>query len=165
MLGDGKKGAVSLGVGLAGVTAVKKLLVLSALSLVCGTALAANSPKCGDGKPQHSDLLTSEQWHVVRSAERSDDPVMQAAIALDKRAERYDPNLKPKDAKPLAWSQVRKLVLLGAVDETWEHLNNTVQVRTIEGQWYVSKEPHHGDMARLTAVVDPCGVYIPRFVE
>ena len=123
-----------------------------------------NSAMCGDAWRQHADLLTPEQWQAVLNEKAGGDPVLEEAIAVEKyKYQERSP--KSKDHTPIDWAQVRKLVLLGAVKETFEHADLTVALVTVSGRAYTSREPHAGDLGRLTDVVDPCGVYILRVLE
>ena len=123
-----------------------------------------NSAMCGDARRQHADLLTQEQWQAVLNEKAGGDPVLEEAIAVEKyKYQERSP--KSKDLIPIDWAQVRKLFLLGAVKETFEHADLTVALVTVSGRAYTSRESHASDLGRLADVVDPCGVYILRAFE
>jgi hypothetical protein len=119
---------------------------------------------CGDAGPQHADLLTTDQWKAVLSEQAGSDPVLEGALAVERHKYSTDiPN--SENTTPIEWTQVRKLVLLGAVKRTFEGHALAIFLVTISGRRYSSREPHAGDLGRLTDVVDPCGVYIHRVLE
>ena len=131
-----------------------------ALSLCVSMPLTAWS-----GSPHACDTnLTHEQWRAVRNETSGGDPVLDEAIAVEKARYAEDSSNKPQ---PVAvdWAEAKKIVLLGAVRQTFEHLDRTVTLLTWSGRLYTSREPRQGDLGRLTTVVDPCGVYILRTLE
>ncbi len=122
-----------------------------------------NPAACGDAGQHPADRLTPEQWRAVLNEKAGGDPVLEEAIAVERY--RYQERSPQSKDIPIDWAQVRKLVLLGAVKQTFEHADLTIVVITITGRAYTSQEPHAGDLGRLTEVVDPCGVYILRTLE
>ena len=136
---------------------------LAVLTLLASAA-QARPPHCGDGTSQHAGLLTYEQWQEVLNEKSGGDPILEEAIAVEKAKYRHD---APKSGAPIKiqWVAARKLLLLGAIRETFEAHNLSVTLVSISGQRYAAQEPNIGEIGRVADTVDPCGVYIMRIME
>ena len=92
------------------------------------------------------------------------DPVVEEAI-WQERAKRGIAPHKPIETIRITWDQAQKLILLGAIRETFENLNLSVVLTAHSGRKYRAQQPQSDSLSRAIAVVDPCGVYISRVLE
>jgi hypothetical protein len=141
----------------------KRISTLTVLTLF-SLAAQAQPPQCGDGKPQHADLFTYEQWQAVLNEKGDGDPVLEEAIAAEK-ARSQDNAVAKVDPIKVEWAQARKLVLLGAIQEVIESLNKSVMLVSVLGRRYATKEPRLSEILRVADAVDPCSIYIRRILE
>ena len=133
-------------------------------AIVLPLAAQARPPQCGDGKAQHADLLSYEQWQAVLSERADGDPVLEEAIAVEKV--KYGAKAPVVgDPIKIGWAQARKLVLLGAIRQTFEAHDLTVMLLSISGRRYTTKQPTLNELSRVVAAVDPCAIFIMRVLE
>ena len=125
-----------------------------ALLTMLAFAAQARPPLCGDRTSQTADLLTYEQWQQVLSEESVGDPVIEEAIAVERAKYPHD---APTSVAPIKieWEAARKLVLLGAIRQTFEAHDLSVKLVSISGQRYASREPKIGEIGRVADTVDP----------
>lgn len=138
--------------------------VVAFFSLAPISIVGAQPPLCGDKTPQHTDLLSFEQWQSVLNETPGDDPVLEEAIALEKAKYGEKPPTLEKAIR-VTWDQARKLILLGAVRQTEQSHDLTVWLITGTGRIYVSREPQIDEIYRVAGIVDPCDIYIQHTTE
>jgi hypothetical protein len=132
-------------------------------SLTSAVAMA-DAPMCGDMKPNHDELLSSQDWRLVARGQSNGDLVLAEAAAVETR-KGQDAPLLVKNTKRITWDQARKLVLLGAVSKVVQSHDLSVQLTTRLKKVYVTREPKIDDIVHLVKVVDPCQVFVHAWTE
>jgi hypothetical protein len=139
----------------------------TAIALLCTlipAAALAETPLCGDTKPQHWDLFSPDELKAVLDGKPHGDPVLEEAVAIEAAA-RSGPIRATPSSKQLTWAQARKMVLVGAVTQIVQSHSKRVELTGRSGTIYVTREPELDAVFKIAAVVDPCHVYIRWITE
>jgi hypothetical protein len=139
----------------------------TAIALFCTLASAgalADTPQCGDSKPQHYDLFSSDEMKAILDGKPHGDPILEEAAAVEAQ-NRIIPTRATSNSKVLTWTQARKMILAGVVTQIVQSHNKRVELTGRSGKIYVTHEPKLDAVFEIAAVVDPCRVYIRWLTE